>query len=406
MFDRTDTVHWPDVVRPLAKAERALGRLAQALETTALHQAWLWRETTRIAAIIAQNSGYQVSQDQLRMALIGAPVDPDDNTTGLAAAKRIFLAAAPLFRAHQQADSKEALWPQFWAQEASETYEASDALSDDEAYEADGADNRRTVEAGAPEDVGGAGEEERARLMVLVREIAGFADDGRRPALVNLFVDLRRQAVARRLSPMLTRLALPLALVQAAVVPKAAPGLLGGRRLPLGMSRAAAEPMPLTDWLARGLNDLAEEARHSHRRLTELERQHRAWHGRLAEAGLRRHARAPAALDLLTATPVMSIGLVARHLACSTVAAGKIVERLVDLGILLAATSRSRHKVYIAGDLPQRPHPEAGADEPLAVSAPAPVVDVDAVGATLDGLFADLDRLNERTKTTLADTGR
>lgn len=403
MFDRPDTVHWPDVVRPLASAERALGRLAQALETTPLHQAWLWREITRIAAAIAQNSGYLVSQDQLRMALIGAPVDPDDNTTGLAAAKRIFLAAAPLMRAHQQTDSKEALWPHFWAPEASEAYEASDTLSDDQA---DGADNRRSVDAGAPEDVGRAGEGERARLMVLVREIAGFADDGRRPALINLFVDLRRQAVARRLSPMLTRLALPLALVQAAVVPKAAPGLLGGRRLPLGMSRAAAEPMPLTDWLARGLNDLAEEARHSHGRLTELERQHRAWHGRLAEAGLRRHARAPAALDLLTATPVLSIGLVARHLACSTVAAGKIVERLVDLGILLAATSRSRHKVYIAGDLPQRPRGEAGADEPLAVSAPAPVVDVDAVGATLDGLFADLDRLNERTKTTLAETGR
>ena len=96
----------------------------------------------------------------------------------------------------------------------------------------------------------------------------------------------------------------------------------------------------------------------------------------------------------------------ARHAGCSTVAAGRIVERLMDLGILLAATSRSRHKVYIAGDLPQRPRGEAELDAPLAVSDPAPRVDVDAVGAMLNGLFADLDRLNERTKTTLAEMGR
>ena len=153
MFDRTDSVHWPDVVRPLAKAERALGRLAQALDTTRLHQTWLWREMTRTAATIAQNSGHQVSQDQLRMALIGAPVDPDDNTTGLAAAKRIFLAAAPLFRAHQQTDSKEALWPQFWASHRLDGNDAlgddaapqpnARALSNDEAYEAYCARTRR-----------------------------------------------------------------------------------------------------------------------------------------------------------------------------------------------------------------------------------------------------------------------
>ena len=397
MFDHPDTVHWPDVVRPLAKAERALGRLAQALDTTPLHATWLWREISRVAVTIAQASGYHAKVDQLRMALIGAPIDADENTTGLAAAKRIFLAATPLCRMHQQADSKETLWPHFWD------------LETDEAREAD---DRRAADAGVPEDVGGAGEGERARLMMLVREVAGFADDGRRPALVNLLIDLRQRATARslpaapRLPPSLMRLALPLALVQAAVLPKTAPGLLGGRRLPLGMSRAAVEPMPLTDWLARGLNDLAEEARQSHQRLLELERQHRAWHGRLAEAGLRRHARTPAALDLLTATPVLSIGLVARHAGCSTVAAGRIVERLMDLGILLAATSRSRHKVYIAGDLPRRPRGEAELDAPLAVSDPAPRVDVAAVGATLDGLFADLDRLNERTKTTLAETGR
>ena len=99
MFDRTDSVHWPDVVRPLAKAERALGRLAHALETTRLHQTWLWRELTRVAVTIAQAGGYHAKVDQLRMMLIGVSIDRDDNTTGLAAAKRVFLTATPLFRA-------------------------------------------------------------------------------------------------------------------------------------------------------------------------------------------------------------------------------------------------------------------------------------------------------------------
>ena len=88
---RTESISWPDIVRPLATAERALGRLGHALETTPLHQAWLWRELTRVATEVAQAGGYQVNQEQLRLAVIGAPLDVDDNTAGLGAAKRIFL---------------------------------------------------------------------------------------------------------------------------------------------------------------------------------------------------------------------------------------------------------------------------------------------------------------------------
>ena len=150
---------------------------------------------------------------------------------------------------------------------------------------------------------------------------------------------------------------------------------------------------PLSDWLALGLGELSREADQSYRRLAELTSQHRAWHAHLATAGLRRHARAPGALDLLAATPILSIGLVAQHLGCSHVAAGRIIERLVDLGILNEQTSRSRHKVFIAGNLRAPSAGEAELDAPLAVSDPAPRVDVDAIGATFDGLFADLDRL-------------
>ena len=374
---RTESISWPDIVRPLATAERALGRLGHALETTPLHQAWLWRELTRVATEVAQAGGYQVNQEQLRLAVIGAPLDVDDNTAGLGAAKRIFLAAAPLFREGHRTDSDEALWPAFWGSEASK-----------HENEPDPAEMPSMEGQGDP-----------ARLQAMVAELAGFADDGRRPALINLLIDLRQQAALRQLPASLVRLAMPLALLEAGIVPKAAPGLLGGRRLPLGMSRASGEPLPLTAWLSRALSDLENEAVQSHRRLFELTLQQRAWRAALAKEGLRKHARAPRALDLLMATPVLSLGLIARHAGCSHVAAGQIAERLVVTGILVEQTSRARHKLFVAGDLMARDRDRLGVEEaPLSLSEPAPLVDVDALSGTLDGLFADLDRLNEQIK--------
>ena len=137
----------------------------------------------------------------------------------------------------------------------------------------------------------------------------------------------------------------------------------------------------------------------SHRRLFELTLQQRAWRAALAKEGLRKHARAPRALDLLMATPVLSLGLIARHAGCSHVAAGQIAERLSGLGILVEQTSRSRHKLFVAGDLMARDRDRSGVVEaPLSLSEQAPLVDVDALSGTLDGLFADLDRLNEQIK--------
>jgi len=391
MATRTESINWPDIVRPLATAERALGRLAQALETTPLHKAWLWRELTHLSAELAQAGGYQVNQEQLRLAVIGAPLEADDNTAGLGAAKRIFLAAAPLFREGNRTDSDAGLWPTFWGSEASKDANAADPAE------------MPSIE----------GKGDRAKLEAMVAELAGFADDGRRPALVNLLVDLRGQAALRPLPASLVRLAMPLALHQAGIVPKPAPGLLAGRRLPLGMSRASGDLPPLTAWLARALTDLDKEAGQSHRRLAELTRQQRAWHGALAKEGLRKHARAPRALDLLMATPVLSLGLIARHAGCSHVAAGQIAERLVATGILVEQTSRSRHKLFVAGDLMRRDlvrrdRDRSGGEEetPLSLSEPAPSVDVDALAATLDGLFADLDRLNERAKDRIGTKGK
>lgn len=388
MFDRADTLHWPDVVRPLSTAGMALGRLAHALEASPLHATWLWREITRSAVAIAHASGYHAKVDHLRLALIGAPLEREDNTSGLAAAKRVFLASAPLFRSRQYADSMEMPWPRFWDGDAPRG-----------GAEAEDGENPGVSD----HDRAGEGGTERGQLMKLVRELGAFADDGQRPALINLFTDLKKHAATRSLSPPLVRVAVPLALTEAGLVPKAAPGLLGGRRLALGFNRAVASEKPLTDWLAVALEALAKEAGQSHRRLVELERQHQAWHAALDGMGLRRHAKAPKALDLLAATPVLTIGLVARHLACSHVAAGKVIERLVGLGIVIEQTARSRHKVYIAGDLPAEVRDEAELGGRLAVSAPLRPVDVDALTSTLDSVFADLDRQSEQAKARLAE---
>ncbi len=396
MLDTPETLHWQALIRPHGSAERALGKLAFALESSPLHGTWLWREIARAAVTIAQAQGYKVSSEQLRRALIGLALARTDQTPGLGAAKRIFLEAEPLFRQHQSTDSSEVLWPRFWQDQSA-------AAGGDDGGEPPRSGSGALIDSDAlPGGGDGAGEvawpRQGDQLLALVRELAGFAHDGRRPALINLLVDLRGHAKARRLPAALVRLALPLAIKEVGLLPKAAPGLLGGRRLPLGMSAGSAEAKPLTPWLVLALEALAKEAEQAQKRLAELTRQHRAWHGALMGEGLRKHARAPAALDLLAATPVLSIGLVARHLGCSHVAAGQIVARLAGLGILIEAASRARHKIYVAGDLPGRDRDEADPDAPLALSAPPPSVDVDGIGATLDGLYADLERLNERAR--------
>lgn len=392
MLGSSDTLRWSILVRPYGQAERALGRLANALAASSLHPTWLWREITRASVTIAQASGHQSKVNQLRLALIGAPLGREHHTTGLAAAKRVFLTSTPLFRQSKNADSGGIAWPRFWNEESPELLSADDNPPFDH--------SDRQGEGGWSEQA----MQERVQLMKLVRDLAAFADDGQRPALINIFLDLRKHAVSRQLTPSLTRIALPLALAESDILPKSAPGLLGGRRLPLGFSRAHDLEKPLTEWLAEALRELAKEADQSYRRLLELERQHRAWHEALAGVGLRRHAKAPMVLDLLAATPVLSIGMVASHVSCSHVAAGQVVKLLVELGILIEQTARTRHKVYIAGDLPSESGRDADPTKKLAASEPLRPVDVDALKATLDGVVADLERQTELAKGRLADT--
>ncbi|MEM8952424.1 MAG: helix-turn-helix domain-containing protein, partial [Pseudomonadota bacterium] len=227
--------------------------------------------------------------------------------------------------------------------------------------------------------------------------------DGTKPVLIDLMIDLRQHAEARRLPSGLLRLVLPLALHQAGLLPKAAPALLGGR-LSLGTTRSEAEQEPMTLWLCRALSSLAKEATEAAARLADLQAQHRAWHQRLLREGLRGHSRLPLVLDLLAATPVVSAGLVAKHLDCTPQAAGRMLRQLAELGIVSEATATSRWKVYLAGDLASTDVETARADEPLVFSDPLPSVDHQAIEATLTDLFADLDRLERRTTSELASS--
>jgi hypothetical protein len=312
------------------------------------------------------------------LTLAGIPLDPAEDDAGLAAARRSFLVAAPLFRTSPKVDSIEAhqelfqpLWP-------------SRRLDGRDKIEEEG-------DMATAED----------RLRHMVRELVGFAGLETRPPLVDLLIELHRHETPRRLPPSLARLALPLSLHQAGLVPKAAPGLVGGR-----LSFQTAEGEPVTPWFGRALSTLAKEATGAERRLAELTRQHQAWHAVLRKAGLRGHARTPAVVDLLAATPVLSASLVAKHLGCTPQGAGSMLRQLVELGIVTEATPRARWKIYLAGDLTLANDERSGAGEgALSFSEPLPEVDRDAMEATLDELFADLERLDRRAKATLTASG-
>jgi hypothetical protein len=384
MIDQPDVPHWPSLMRPLAEASFALGGLSHGLAATSLHAAWLWREMARSTVKICQMSGYRVQHDRLMLHLAGLPHAPGENAAGLSAARRLFLTTAPLFRQADRADSGGSLQELFLP-----LWQEDEAAHDGSAR---------------PDGEGGAVSEERDGLAALADRLADGAVTDGVPALLAIPAGLRHAAASRRLPPGLTRLALPLALQRAGLLSKAAPALIGGR-LPLGATRAQSDGLPVTAWLVRCLSALAAEAKAASRRLDALFRQHRAWQERLATAGLRRHARAPLVLDLLTATPVVSASLAARHLDCSSAGAGEILRRLADLGIVREATARARWKIYLATDLVpvDRRRPEA--TSAIAPSLPLPTLDPDLLGTTLDRLLADLERVQARSRALLGEAG-
>ncbi|MEZ5935919.1 MAG: hypothetical protein R3F54_29205 [Alphaproteobacteria bacterium] len=76
---------------------------------------------------------------------------------------------------------------------------------------------------------------------------------------------------------------------------------------------------------------------------------------------------------------------------------------------MTAARLSSRWTIYLASDLSVADRDRSGAGEgatdPLGFSQPLPEIDREGVEATLDGLFAELERLEQRTEGRLASHG-
>jgi hypothetical protein len=168
----------------------------------------------------------------------------------------------------------------------------------------------------------------------------------------------------------------------------------GGGRPPLraalvrfwGQGRVLRAPLPLTGaaalradadrdpraWTPAFLRALADEAEAALDLLFDLER---GWLGaRGAVAGRhRRHSRAPAAVDLLAAAPLLSATTLARALGVSVKSACAILDGLVRGGVVIEVTGRSARRLFglrglaplaAAAAPPRRPEPGRGRGRP------------------------------------------
>ncbi|MEZ5935920.1 MAG: hypothetical protein R3F54_29210 [Alphaproteobacteria bacterium] len=296
MFSPAKPLQWQDLIGPLSEAMLALGQLRHALQDSPLHPAWLWRETARTSAKIAQNAGYRVTFDQLVRDLAGLPLDRSDDHGGVAAGRRIFLTAGRLFRAPDTADSIPA---------PTELFQPILGLDP----RIDGEEPGRGGSSAADPDA------DLAALRDVVRAMVTAAQQAPTP-LIGLLEGMRSHRT-RRLSRTLARLALPLALDQAGLVPTSRRRCR--RRLPLGADGTSGVSQPGQPVVGAALAALAREADGACQRLDDLTRQHRA-----------RHAFTGRASSGLLAPRVGSAGgrpwsgnrLAARHLGCMPQGAG------------------------------------------------------------------------------------
>lgn len=182
----------------------------------------------------------------------------------------------------------------------------------------------------------------------------------------------------------------------------------GGTRPPLRAalvrtwtaSRVLAAPLPLTGaaalrpdvawepeaWVPCFLQALAEEAEATLDLLRDLERSWSAARGALGTR--RRHSRAPAAVDLLAAAPLLSATSLARALGLSVKSALALLEDLLRRDIAIEVTGRSARRLFgLRGLAPlaaavapsRRPEPGRGRGRPRAVpavDAPPPLLPV------------------------------
>jgi hypothetical protein len=168
-------------------------------------------------------------------------------------------------------------------------------------------------------------------------------------------------------------------------------------RAPLPLTGAAALRPEVAwqpeSWIPVMLQALADEADATLGLLGELER---GWLvARSAVAGRRRHSRAPAAIDLLAATPLLSATTLAGALGMAIKNALALLEQLVGLGVVVEVTGRSARRLFGLRGLaplaravapPRRPEPGRGRGRPRQI----PVEDVAPVG---EGAIAPLGSL-------------
>ena len=154
--------------------------------------------------------------------------------------------------------------------------------------------------------------------------------------------------------------------------------------LPLTGARALGAEVPWEQeaWVPAFLDALAGEAADGLQTLAELER---AWFSaRSAVAGRRRHSRAPQAVDLLAAAPLLSATSLASGLGMAVKNATALLDDLTSIGVAVEVTHRSKRRLFGLQRMaplrdevapPRRPEPGRGRGRPpawLTEEAPAP----------------------------------
>ncbi|WP_183010587.1 hypothetical protein [Gluconacetobacter dulcium] len=163
-------------------------------------------------------------------------------------------------------------------------------------------------------------------------------------------------------------------------------------RTPLPLTGAAAlqadVPWGFAAWAPLFLQALAAEARDALRQIGLLEQ---AWRQarQIVATGRRGNSRAPAALDLIAAAPLISAGTLAGCLRMAPKNALALLDQFVERGIVVEVTHRSARRLFglkglapLAEEvaLPRRARRGAGRlpasviEEPLVEEAPAPAV--------------------------------
>ena len=151
--------------------------------------------------------------------------------------------------------------------------------------------------------------------------------------------------------------------------------------VPLTAPRAlgAAVPEQPAEWVCHFLAALADEARDYHQLLLDLER---GWASARAKVTPRRStSRAPVAVDVLAATPLLSATTLAGAIGISIKSATALLDGFARDGIVVEVTHRSKRRLFGLASLaplrdgtsaPRRPVPGRGPGRPRLAAPPSP----------------------------------